>query len=65
MITFFTTASYIVLIILAGPGLMDPGIPLLTARMIVFWYSQDANVTHPAGWPWNPLPHRESPAPAP
>jgi len=32
------TASYIVLIILAGPGLMDLGIPLLTAHMIVFWY---------------------------
>jgi TRAP transporter 4TM/12TM fusion protein len=41
------TASYIVLIILAGPGLMDLGIPLLTAHMVVFWYSQDANVTPP------------------
>ena len=41
------TASYIVLVILAGPGLMDLGIPLLTAHMIVFWYSQDANVTPP------------------
>ncbi len=41
------TASYIVLVILAGPGLMELGIPLLTAHMIVFWYSQDANVTPP------------------
>ena len=41
------TASYIVLIILAGPGLMDLGIPLLTAHMVVFWYSQDANITPP------------------
>jgi TRAP transporter 4TM/12TM fusion protein len=41
------TASYIVLIILAGPGLMDLGLPLITAHMIVFWYSQDANVTPP------------------
>jgi len=41
------TASYIVLIILAGPGLVDLGLPLLTAHMIVFWYSQDANVTPP------------------
>jgi len=41
------TASYIVLVILAGPALMDLGIPLLTAHMIVFWYSQDANVTPP------------------
>jgi TRAP transporter 4TM/12TM fusion protein len=41
------TASYIVLIILAGPGLMDLGVPLLTAHMVVFWYSQDANITPP------------------
>jgi TRAP transporter 4TM/12TM fusion protein len=41
------TASYIVLVILAGPGLMDLGLPLITAHMIVFWYSQDANVTPP------------------
>ena len=41
------TASYIVLVILAGPALMDMGVPLLTAHMIVFWYSQDANVTPP------------------
>jgi TRAP transporter 4TM/12TM fusion protein len=41
------TASYIVLIILAGPGLTDLGLRLLTAHMIVFWYSQDANVTPP------------------
>jgi len=41
------TASYIVLVILAGPALMDMGIPLVTAHMIVFWYSQDANVTPP------------------
>ncbi|MFH1489667.1 MAG: TRAP transporter permease, partial [Pseudomonadota bacterium] len=41
------TASYIVLVILAGPGLMELGIPILTAHMIVFWYSQDANVTPP------------------
>ncbi len=41
------TASYIVLIILAGPALQDMGIPLLVAHMVVFWYSQDANVTPP------------------
>ena len=41
------TASYIVLVILAGPGLMELGLPLITAHMIVFWYSQDANVTPP------------------
>lgn len=41
------TASYIVLATLAGPALMDMGVPLLIAHMIVFWYSQDANVTPP------------------
>lgn len=41
------TASYIVLVILAGPALMDLGLPILVAHMIVFWYSQDANVTPP------------------
>ena len=41
------TASYIVLATLAGPALLDMGVPLLAAHMIVFWYSQDANVTPP------------------
>ncbi|MFQ6104304.1 MAG: TRAP transporter permease [Candidatus Glassbacteria bacterium] len=41
------TASYIVLATLAGPALLDMGIPLLVTHMIVFWYSQDANVTPP------------------
>ena len=41
------TASYIVLATLAGPALLDMGVPILTAHMIVFWYSQDANVTPP------------------
>jgi TRAP transporter 4TM/12TM fusion protein len=41
------TASYIVLATLAGPALLDMGVPLVVAHMIVFWYSQDANVTPP------------------
>ena len=41
------TASYIVLATLAGPALMDMGVPILVAHMIVFWYSQDSNVTPP------------------
>jgi len=41
------TASYIVLATLAGPALLNMGVPLLVAHMIVFWYSQDANVTPP------------------
>lgn len=41
------TASYIVLIVLAGPALEQLGLTLLTAHMIVFWFSQDSNVTPP------------------
>ena len=41
------TASYIVLATLAGPALLDMGMPIMVAHMIVFWYSQDANVTPP------------------
>ncbi|MEW6046984.1 MAG: TRAP transporter permease [Bacillota bacterium] len=41
------TASYIVLIVLAGPALMELGLQALQAHMIVFWFSQDSNVTPP------------------
>ncbi|MEM7020434.1 MAG: TRAP transporter fused permease subunit, partial [Pseudomonadota bacterium] len=41
------TASYVVLVVLAGPALQDVGIVLITAHMIVFWLSQDSNVTPP------------------
>jgi TRAP transporter 4TM/12TM fusion protein len=41
------TAAYIVLVILAGPALMEMGMCLLTAHMVVFWYSQTSNVTPP------------------
>ncbi|MFN3882518.1 MAG: TRAP transporter permease [Nitrincola lacisaponensis] len=42
------TASYIVLIVLVGPALTNEfGIPLLVAHLLVFWYSQDSNVTPP------------------
>lgn len=42
------TASYIVLIVLTGPALtQDFGIPLVIAHLLVFWYSQDSNVTPP------------------
>ncbi len=42
------TASYIVLIVLVGPALENEfGIPLLVAHLLVFWYSQDSNVTPP------------------
>ncbi len=41
------TASYIVLVVLAGPALQDLGVALIIAHLIVFWYSQDSNVTPP------------------
>ncbi len=41
------TASYIFLAVLAGPALKQLGMSLLAAHMIIFWYSQDANVTPP------------------
>jgi TRAP transporter 4TM/12TM fusion protein len=42
------TASYVILIVLAGPVLINEfGLPVLIAHMLVFWYSQDSNVTPP------------------
>lgn len=41
------TSSYIVLAILAVPALQELGVGLLAAHLIVFWVSQDANVTPP------------------
>jgi TRAP transporter 4TM/12TM fusion protein len=42
------TASYIVLAILAAPALHSEfGIPLVVAHLVIFWYSQDSNVTPP------------------
>lgn len=41
------TASYLVLVILAGPALEQFGIPLIAAHLIVFWLSQDSNITPP------------------
>lgn len=41
------TASYIVLAVLAAPALTQLGVGLLAAHLLIFWYSQDANVTPP------------------
>ncbi|MEZ4630331.1 MAG: TRAP transporter large permease subunit [Deinococcales bacterium] len=42
------TASYIVLAVLTAPALQSEfGIPLLIAHLLIFWYSQDSNVTPP------------------
>lgn len=41
------TASYLVLVVLAGPAFEQLGVPLLAAQLIVFWLSQDSNITPP------------------
>lgn len=41
------TAAYLVLVVLAGPALENLGVPLIAAHMIVFWLSQDSNITPP------------------
>jgi len=41
------TAAYIMIAILTVPALTTLGVPLLAAHMVVFWLSQDSNVTPP------------------
>ena len=41
------TAAYIMIAILTVPALTTMGVPLLAAHMVVFWLSQDSNVTPP------------------
>ncbi|TNF49777.1 MAG: TRAP transporter fused permease subunit [Deltaproteobacteria bacterium] len=41
------TAAYLITAVLAVPPLMDMGVPLLCAHMIVYWFSQDSNITPP------------------
>ncbi len=41
------TASYLVLVVIAGPALQELGVALIAAHMIVFWLSQDSNITPP------------------
>ena len=41
------TSAYIMVVFLAAPALTQLGIPLLTAHLIVFWYSQDSTITPP------------------
>lgn len=41
------TAAYVVLAVLAVPGLKELGISLLAAHLVIFWYSQDSNITPP------------------
>ncbi len=41
------TSAYITLAVLAVPALIQLGVPLLAAHLVVFWFSQAANVTPP------------------
>jgi TRAP transporter 4TM/12TM fusion protein len=41
------TAAYVVLAVVAGPALQELGVSLLAAHLIVFWFSQDSNITPP------------------
>jgi len=41
------TAAYLITAVLAVPPLGDLGVPLLCAHMIVYWFSQDSNITPP------------------
>lgn len=41
------TAAYVVVAVVAAPALEGLGITLLAAHLIIFWFSQDSNVTPP------------------
>jgi len=41
------TAAYLITAVLAVPPLGDLGVPILCAHMIVYWFSQDSNITPP------------------
>src|SRR6056297_8057 len=41
------TSSYIILAVLAAPALIEAGVSLMGAHLIIFWLSQDANITPP------------------
>lgn len=41
------TSSYVIVAVLAAPALIDLGLDPLVAHLIIFWVSQDANLTPP------------------
>ncbi len=41
------TAAYVMLAVVAVPALQELGVALLAAHLIIFWLSQDSNVTPP------------------
>lgn len=42
-----TTPAFIIMIAVTGTGLVNMGLPILTAYMIIFWFAQSANITPP------------------
>ena len=42
-----TTAAYVICVSVAGPALIDLGLPVLTAHMFVFWYALLSTITPP------------------
>lgn len=42
-----TTPAFIIMVAVAGSGLVKVGLPILTAYMIIFWFAQSANITPP------------------
>jgi TRAP transporter 4TM/12TM fusion protein len=42
-----STSSYVIVAILAAPALQEFGVSVLAAHLIIFWVSQDANLTPP------------------
>jgi TRAP transporter 4TM/12TM fusion protein len=41
------TAAYLITAVLAVPPLAEMGVPIIAAHMIVYWFSQDSNITPP------------------
>ncbi|MBZ0269574.1 TRAP transporter fused permease subunit [bacterium] len=41
------TAAYLITAVLAVPPLLEMGVVLIAAHMIVYWFSQDSNITPP------------------
>ena len=41
------TAAYILLAIVAAPALVELGVPVLAAHMVILWFSQDSSFTPP------------------
>ncbi len=41
------TAAYIITVTLVAPALSDLGVALIAAHMVVYWFSQDSNITPP------------------